>query len=100
MFGLCQLVGVACRVKQGLSSSPQYPQVLKKNEQMYALLALVLSLCPAAQSSLEEGVTSQLREKCAPISCLAISLAEQAGRDAGWQGHQDRGSDPESDWRV
>ena len=50
-------------MKQGLSSSPQYPQVLKKNEQMYALLALVLSLCPAAQGSLEESVTSQLREK-------------------------------------
>ena len=58
-----KLTGGASRVKQGLSSSPQYPQVLKKNEQMYALLAVVLSLCPAAQGSLEESVTSQLREK-------------------------------------
>ena len=52
-------------MKQGLSSSPQYPQVLKKNEQMYALLALVAALCPAAQNSLDESVTTQLREKCA-----------------------------------
>ena len=55
------------RVKQGLSTSPQYPQVLKKNEQMYALLALVAALCPAAQHSLDESVTTQLREKCAPL---------------------------------
>ena len=54
---------MCCRVKQGLSTSPQYPQVLKKNEQMYALLALVAALCPAAQNSLDESVTTQLREK-------------------------------------
>ena len=64
------LLHMGCRVKQGLSSSPQYPQVLKKNEQMYALLAVVLALCPAAQGSLEESVTSQLREKCVPALTL------------------------------
>jgi translation initiation factor 3 subunit L len=42
--------------------SPQYEQILKKNEQMYALLAISLSLCP--QSKLvDETVNSQLREK-------------------------------------
>lgn len=51
------------RVKQYHSRTPQYDQILKKNEQMYALLATTLSLCPAAQKNLEETINSQLREK-------------------------------------
>lgn len=53
------------RVKQYHSRTPQYDQILKKNEQMYALLATTLSLCPAAQKNLEETINSQLREKYA-----------------------------------
>ncbi|CAL0327293.1 unnamed protein product [Lupinus luteus] len=50
------------KTKQYHQTSPQYEQILKKNEQMYALLAICLSLCP--QSSLvDETVISQLREK-------------------------------------
>ncbi|KAJ3694538.1 hypothetical protein LUZ60_010018 [Juncus effusus] len=42
--------------------SPQYDQILKKNEQMYALLAISLSLCPQ-HKLLDENVASQLKEK-------------------------------------
>ena len=56
-----------CRVKQFHSRTPQYDQILKKNEQMHALLAMTLALCPAAQKNLEESVMNQLREKCAPL---------------------------------
>lgn len=42
--------------------SPQYEQILKKNEQMYALLAISLSLCPQSRL-VDETVNSQLREK-------------------------------------
>ncbi|KAK6129691.1 hypothetical protein DH2020_036557 [Rehmannia glutinosa] len=34
------------KTKQFHQKSPQYEQILKKNEQMYALLAISLSLCP------------------------------------------------------
>ncbi|ONK80237.1 uncharacterized protein A4U43_C01F15420 [Asparagus officinalis] len=50
------------KYKQYHQRSPQYDQILKKNEQMYALLAICLSLCP--QSKLvEENVNTQLKEK-------------------------------------
>jgi translation initiation factor 3 subunit L len=39
--------------------------MLKKNEQMYALLACTVALCPAVQKGLDEGVLVQLREKYA-----------------------------------
>jgi translation initiation factor 3 subunit L len=42
--------------------SPQFDQILKKNEQMYAFVAVGLSLCPQVQL-VEETVNSQLREK-------------------------------------
>ncbi|KAI3975777.1 hypothetical protein MKX01_023203 [Papaver californicum] len=42
--------------------SPQYKQILKKNGQMYALLALSLSLCPQ-EKLVAEDVNTQLREK-------------------------------------
>jgi translation initiation factor 3 subunit L len=50
------------KTKQYHQKSPQYDQILKKNEQMYALLAICLSLCPQVQL-VEETVNSQLREK-------------------------------------
>ena len=50
------------KTKQFHQKSPQYEQILKKNEQMYALLAIGLSLCPQEQL-VEETVQSQLKEK-------------------------------------
>jgi hypothetical protein len=35
-------------------------QILKKNEQMYAMLACVVALCPAAQKLLDENVATQV----------------------------------------
>lgn len=51
------------RVKGNLGRGPGYEQILKKNEQMYALLAVTLALCPAASRLLDESVTTTLREK-------------------------------------
>ena len=48
--------------KQYHQKSSQYEQILKKNEQMYALLAVSLSLCPQV-NLVDETVNSQLREK-------------------------------------
>lgn len=50
------------KTKQYHQKSPQYEQILKKNEQMYALMALCLSLCPQNRL-VDETVNSQLREK-------------------------------------
>lgn len=36
------------------------PQILKKNEQMYALLACVAALCPGTQKMLDENVATQV----------------------------------------
>ncbi|KAK4775043.1 hypothetical protein SAY86_009978 [Trapa natans] len=49
-------------IKQYHQKSSQYEQILKKNEQMYALLAICLSLCPQV-NLVDETVNSQLREK-------------------------------------
>ena len=38
---------------------------MKKNEQMHALVAIALALCPAAQRQLDENVFNTLRDKCA-----------------------------------
>lgn len=51
------------RVKQHHARGVAYDQILKKNEQMYALLAVLLALCPAAARMLEDSVHSALREK-------------------------------------
>jgi len=51
------------RIKQYIRQSSQYDQILKKNEQMYAMLAIIVALAPAAQKILEENVMNQLREK-------------------------------------
>lgn len=50
------------KFKQFHQKSPQFDQILKKNEQMYALLAICLSLCPQVKL-IEENVNNQLREK-------------------------------------
>ena len=52
-----------CRVKSYHQRSAQYDQILKKNEQMYALLAITTSLCPAAARNMDEAVASMLKEK-------------------------------------
>ena len=54
--------------------SAQYDQILKKNEQIYALLALVLALCPAAAKVLDETVNNTLREKYVPLPRSALHL--------------------------
>ncbi|KAK9832045.1 hypothetical protein WJX81_001814 [Elliptochloris bilobata] len=51
------------RVKQYHQRSAQYDQILKKNEQMHALVAITLALCPAAQRQLDENVFNTLRDK-------------------------------------
>ena len=51
------------RVKAYHQRSAQYDQILKKNEQMYALLAITTSLCPASQRNCDESVTNTLKEK-------------------------------------
>lgn len=52
------------KTKQYHQRSSQYDQILKKNEQMYALLAICLSLCPHPKL-VEENVNNRLREKYA-----------------------------------
>jgi len=49
------------RTKQYHTRSYQYDQILKKNEQMYALLAIATSLCP--QPHVDENLVSTLRDK-------------------------------------
>lgn len=50
------------KTKQFHQKSPQFDQILKKNEQMYALLAICLSICPQMKL-VEENVNNQLKEK-------------------------------------
>jgi len=51
------------RTKQMQSLTPGYEQILKKNEQIYALLAICLSLCSHPVKFLDESVSQALREK-------------------------------------
>lgn len=51
------------RTKQFHARSPGYEQILKKNEQLYALLAICLSICSHPVKFLDEGVSQALREK-------------------------------------
>ena len=51
------------RIKQYHSRSSGYDSILQKMEQMYALLALSVALCPAGTKNLEESVYTSLREK-------------------------------------
>lgn len=51
------------KVKSHHQRGTSYEQILKKNEQLHALLAITTSLCPAAGRILEESVAGSLREK-------------------------------------
>ncbi len=46
------LLCMCVRVRVSLS------QILKRNEQMYGLLAIVVALCPSANKALDENVTT------------------------------------------
>lgn len=74
------------RVKAAHRNSPQFEQMLKKNEQMYSLLAVTLALCPAASKQLDENVLMQLRERqsdnMAAMSRGAIDVYDSLFRDA------------------
>ena len=48
------------RTKQYHTRSYQYDQIIKKNEQMYAMLAMTVTLCP---QRIDESVHAVLREK-------------------------------------
>ena len=61
--GNVQCLSGRCRVKAYHQRSAQYDQILKKNEQMYALLAITTSLCPASQRNVDESVANTLKEK-------------------------------------
>lgn len=67
------------KTKQYHQQSPQFQQILKKNEQMYALLAICLSLCPQGKL-VEENVNSQLREKHAE-KMLRMQRSDEAVYD-------------------
>jgi len=57
-------VSYVSRVKSQMSrTSAGHNQMLKKNEQMYAALAITCSLCSVAQKKLDEAAASSLREK-------------------------------------
>lgn len=49
------------RIKQYQSRTYQFEQLLKKNEQMYCLLAIAVTLCP---QRIDESVHAVLRDKC------------------------------------
>jgi hypothetical protein len=59
------VLAYVARVKAFHARNAAYEQMLKKNEQMYALLACAVALCPMVQKGLDEGVLLQLREKYA-----------------------------------
>ena len=62
-LGAKQIPLLVRSVKAFHQRSAQYDQILKKNEQMYALVAVALALCPAAQRALDENVLNTLRDK-------------------------------------
>eukprot|EP00889_Picochlorum_renovo_P007472 jgi/Picre1/34502/NNA_001970.t1 len=51
------------KVKSHHARGIGHGQLLKKNEQMYAALAMTSSLCAAVQKKLDEAAASSLREK-------------------------------------
>lgn len=62
-FVLSYIASVKGATQRAPGGAATYEQMLKKNEQMYALLAVASALCPAAGSALDEAVANQLREK-------------------------------------
>lgn len=75
------VLGYIVRVKAHHARGPGYDQLLKKNEQLYAALALALALCPPAARVLEESVHSSLREKCGEklraVTAGSVEAAEE-----------------------
>jgi translation initiation factor 3 subunit L len=57
------VLAYVARVKTHHARGPGYDQILKKNEQMHALLAVAVALCPAAARALDEAVATSLRDK-------------------------------------
>lgn len=57
-----QILLTIIKTKSYLEGTAQFEQVMNRNEQIYALLAICLALCPHGKL-VEEGVNSQLREK-------------------------------------
>merc|ERR1719198_2469940 len=55
------------RTKQYHTRSYRYDQILKKNEQMYALLAVAISLCP--QQQVDENLISTLKRSSRTGCC-------------------------------
>ena len=72
------------RVKQYHTRSVQYEQILKKNEQMYALLAMTVALSPASQKVLDENVTTQLRERNAEKMAKMVRHEKVLSRAGSW----------------
>lgn len=58
------ILGYIVRVKQLHQGQRVYDIILKKNEQMYKLLAITVVQAPATNKVLEENVANALREKC------------------------------------
>ncbi|KAK9824526.1 hypothetical protein WJX72_011098 [[Myrmecia] bisecta] len=69
------------RVKQYHARSAQYDQILKKNEQIYALLAITTALCPAANNLLDENILNALQEKSADKISKMKNGSENAFED-------------------
>ncbi|KAL6771281.1 hypothetical protein ACKKBF_B34645 [Auxenochlorella protothecoides x Auxenochlorella symbiontica] len=57
------ILGYISKVKAHHQRGPGYDQILKKNEQLYALLAISSALCPAVSRLVDENVQVLLREK-------------------------------------
>lgn len=51
----------SCAALPPIPSSCIPHQVLKKNEQMFALLACCVALCPAAMKALDDHIVTQLK---------------------------------------
>ncbi|PNH07077.1 Eukaryotic translation initiation factor 3 subunit L [Tetrabaena socialis] len=78
------------RVKGAHRTSPHLEQMLKKNEQMYALLAVVCALCPAAVKSLDENVLMQFHIDVDPESgreMVMVSDTQQVATYAPFLSH-------------
>jgi hypothetical protein len=57
----------------GVRRSNIYDQILKKNEQIYALIAICLSICPASVKHLDEAV-QQVRGLSSPSHADRLTL--------------------------
>ena len=72
------------RTKQFHARSPGYEQILKKNEQLYALLAICLSICSHPVKFLDEGVSQVPSTAPGHPACPHAPPARRAA--AAWEG--------------